>query len=75
MLVLPLHIHTLSKNEHFYFFSQAYMENFEKCAKHKRKKHFISLHCPKNSEKFNTFLKKGIDFWKKIPFGEGAKKK
>ena len=46
MLVLPLHIHTLSKNEHFYFFPQAYMENFEKCAKRKRKKHFISLHCP-----------------------------
>ena len=22
------------------------MENFEKCAKRKRKKHFISLHCP-----------------------------
>ena len=30
----------------FTFFPQAYMENFDKCAKHKRKKHFISLHCP-----------------------------
>ena len=45
VLVLPLHIHTLSKNKHFYFFPQAYMENFEKCAKRKRKKrfHFITL--------------------------------
>ena len=50
------------------------MENFEKFAKRKRKKHFISLHCPKNSEKFNTFLKKGIDLLKKIAYGEGAKK-
>ena len=24
--------------------------------------------------KFNTFLKKGIDLWKKIAYGEGAKK-
>ena len=32
MLVLPLHIHALSKNLHFYFFPQEYMENFEKCA-------------------------------------------
>ena len=31
------------------FFPQAYMENFEKCAKRKRKKHFISLHCPMSS--------------------------
>ena len=50
------------------------MENFEKCAKRKRKKYFISLCCPKNSKKFNTFLKKGIDLWKKIAYGEGAKK-
>ena len=45
---LYTYIHSRKTNT-FTFFPQAYMENFEKCAKRKRKKHFISLHCPKNS--------------------------
>ena len=40
------HTYTLEKLTLLPFFPQAYMENFEKCAKRKRKKHFISLHCP-----------------------------
>merc|ERR1711928_161097 len=39
------YIHSRKTNT-FTFSPQAYMENFEKCAKRKRKKHFISLHCP-----------------------------
>ena len=45
---LYTYIHSQKTNT-FTFFPQAYMENFEKCVKRKRKKHFISLHCPKNS--------------------------
>ena len=35
------HTYTLEKLTLLLFFPQAYMENFEKCAKSKRKKHFI----------------------------------
>ena len=40
------------------------MENFEKCAKRKRKKHFISLHCPKPK-----LLVKAVNTWVRSAFG------
>ena len=43
------HTYTLEKLTLLLLFSPSIHGNFEKCAKRKRKKHFISLHCPKNS--------------------------